>query len=386
MVGMTMTRRRVLAALAAAGGAGALTGSTTSALLQAREQGSLELTTGLVNVVIDYWEDPAGTLDPLNPDGTVDGTQLTVPLTGDNSRTVLALSLPQSEARNNPASLWLKADCPAGTTLAEALQVTLSYATADGTPTTQIVSGSLRTVANALRTGRRLDGDTTTPEVDCLTDKVYLTLESDRGSYVGSETVSLPLSVVATQCRNADPEENPFPADATDDRCRPAYSCDCCWTIGKVEVESSLHRGRTYTFDEGIAGYAIRVTDTDSDSGVAFELVTTGKEVPRLPLCDVAIKGGPPDVHYHRRDGAFGFDTSTLDGAIDGIIYAPENPHSGGRYDISHILVSVCAPTLADGNCPDDAINSAASVGVPQVEWEKNRKQRHEKPLRGETR
>ncbi|WP_436901355.1 hypothetical protein [Halovenus halobia] len=383
---MTMTRRRILAALAAAGGAGALTGSTASALLREREQGSLELTTGLVDLVIDYWENSAGTLNPASPDGTIDGTQLAVPLAGDSSRTVFRLSLPQSESPNNPASLWLKTDCPEGTTLAEAMQVTLSYATADGTPTTQIASGSLRAVANALRTGTRLDGDPTTPEIDCLTDELYLTIESDLGPYVGSETVSLPLSLVATQCRNTDPEENPFPADAIDARCRPAYSCDCCWTIGKVEVESGLHRGRTYGFDEGLAGYAIRVTDTDGDSGVAFELVTTGNDVPRLPLCDVTIKGGPPDIHYPRRNDAFGFDTSTLDGAIDGLIYAPENANNGGRYSISYILVSVCAPTLADGGCPDDAVNGAANVGVRPVKREKNRKERHEKPLGGVTR
>ena len=379
---MTMTRRRVLAALAAASGAGALTGSTASALLRERERGSLELTTGLVDLVIDYWESSAGTLDPTSPDGTIDGTQLAVPLAGNNS-TVFRLSLPQSEGPNNPASLWLKTDCPEGTTLAEAMQVTLSYATADGTPTTQIASGSLRAVANALRTGTRLDGDPTTPETDCLTDELYLSLESDLGPYVGSETVSLPLSLVATQCRNTDPDENPFPAEAIDDPCRLAYSCDCCWSIGKVEVESGLRRGRTYGFDEGVAGYAIRVTDTDRDSGVAFELITTDNDVPRLPLCEVVIKGGPPDVQYPRQNGAFGFDTSGLDGATDGIIYAPENPHNGGRYGISYILVSVCAPTLADGNCPDNAVNGAASVGTPPIRRPKDRKESYEEPVGG---
>jgi hypothetical protein len=360
---MTMTRRRVLAALAAAGGAGALTGSGTSALLRDTEAGSLSLTSGLVDVVVDYWADTTGGIDPATPDGTVDGTQLTVPLSGDGGRTVFRLSLPQDGGPNNPASLWLKADCPEQATLAEALQVTLSYATADGTSTTEIASGSLRNVANALRTGTRLDGDPATPDVDCLTDEVYLALESDVGAYVGSETVSLPLSLVATQCRNTDPDVNPFPSDAIDGVCRPAYSCDCCWAIGKVEVETRLQAGRTYAVDEGLAGYAIRVTDTDGDSGVAFELVTTDDDVPLLPLCDVAVKGGPPDVHYSRRDDEFGFDTSVLGGATDGMVYAPENPNNGGRYGISYVLVSVCAPTLADGDCPADVASEAASVG-----------------------
>lgn len=360
---MTMTRRRVLAALAAAGGAGALTGSGTGALLRDAENGSLSLATGLVDVVVDYWADPTGPIDPASPDGTVDGTQLTVPLAGNDGRTVFRLLLPQDDGPNNPASLWLKADCPPRTTLAEALQVTLSYATADGTPTTEIVSGSLRAVANALRTGTRLDGDPTTPDVDCLTDTVYLVLESDLDAYVGAETAALPLSLLATQCRNADPDANPFPADAIDEACRPAYSCDCCWAIGKVKVDSRFTVGQTYGFDEGLAGYAIRVTDTDGDTGVAFELVTTDDDVPLLPLCNVAVKGGPPDTDYPRLDGEFGFGTDALDGAAGGLIYAPANPNNGGRYDISYVLVSVCAPTAADGSCPDPVATGAASVG-----------------------
>lgn len=363
---MTVTRRRVLAALAAAGGAGALTERTTAALLRDREQGSLDLSVGLVDLVVEYWENPAGGIDRSNPDGTIDGTQLTIPIAplgeDEPGRTVLRLSLPQDEGPNNPASLWLKSNCPDRTTLAEFLQVTISYATADGTPTTEIESGSLRTVADALRAGRRIHGNPTTPEPDCLSDEVFLVIEYELGTFIGSETVSLPLSLVATQCRNADPGVNPFPADAIDDPCRPAYSCDCCWAIGKVELETRLGSGQTYAFDEGLAGYAIHVTDTDGDSGVAFELVTTDDDVPRLPLCDVAVKGGPPEVTYPRQDGAFGFDTSSLDGAIDGIVYAPENPNSGGRYGISYVLVSVCWPTLDDGTCPEPVATSAVSV------------------------
>ncbi|QSG08000.1 hypothetical protein [Halapricum desulfuricans] len=364
---MTMTRRRVLAALVAVGGAGALTERTTGAVLRNREQGSLDLSVGLVDLVVEYWENPEDGVDRSNPDGIVDGQQLAVPITSltadGRGRTVLRLSLPQDEGPNNPGSIWLRSDCPEKTTLAELLQVTVSYATADGTPTTEIERGSLRAVADALRGGRRIDGDPTTPEPDCLSDEVFLVVEYELGTFLGSETVSLPFSLVATQCRNADPGANPFPADAIDDRCRPAYSCDCCWTIGKVEVDARLQSGQTYAFDEGLAGYAVHVTDTDGDSDVAFELVTTDDDVPRLPLCDVAVKGGPPDVHYPRQDDTFGFDTNSLDGAIDGIVYAPENPDSGERYGISYLLVSVCSPTLADGTCPVPVATGAASVG-----------------------
>jgi hypothetical protein len=177
---MTISRRRVLAALATAGGAGALTGSATSALLRDIEHGSLGLTTGLVDIVVEYWENPAGAIDLSAPDGVVDGPHVTLPIgtldETESSRTLLRVSLPQDEGPNNPASLWLKGDCPDATTLAELLQVTLSYATADGTPTTEIASGSLRMVANALRAGQRLDGDPTTGDIDCLTDEVFVVI------------------------------------------------------------------------------------------------------------------------------------------------------------------------------------------------------------------
>ena len=122
---MTLSRRRVLAALATAGGAGALTGNATSALLRDIEAGSLGLTTGLVDIVVEYWENPAGAIDQSAPDGVVDGPHVTLPIgtpDGTSGRTVLRVSLPQDEGPNNPASLWLKGDCPDGTTLAEFLQ------------------------------------------------------------------------------------------------------------------------------------------------------------------------------------------------------------------------------------------------------------------------
>ncbi len=225
---MTTTRRRVLAALAAAGGAGALTGGATSALLGERERGGLALTTGIVDIVAEYWENPAGAIGRSNPDGIVDGPQLAVPTAplaeNDRGRTVLRISLPQTDGPNNPASLWLKTDCPERTTLAEVLQVTVSYADASGTPTEEIASGSLRSVANALRTGQHIDGDPTTAPADCLTDDVFLTLEYNIGAFAGEETVSFPLTLVATQCRNSDPDTNPFPADAVDGVCEPAVN------------------------------------------------------------------------------------------------------------------------------------------------------------------
>jgi hypothetical protein len=361
---MTMSRRQVLAALAAAGGAGALTGSGTGALLQDTTRSGGRLTTGIVDVVVDYWlaveTEP---VDLSDPDGRVDGPRLDIPVgtigPDDSGATLLRISRPESDAGvNNPASVWLRTLCPAPTTLGEQLEVRLNFANAGGFPTEPVPGAGtfrpLRELADTLREGVRLDAD-------CLATDLFVLVEYRLGAYVGSETVSLPVELAAVQCRNADPDVNPFPADAIDGPCEPGYDCPCCWAIGKVEVDAPFQPGQRYPFTEGLAGYALDVTAVDGDSGVAFELVATD-DSPVLPLCEVQVKGGPNDERYERSAGTFGTDTTTLDGTTDGVVYAPDNPNSGGRYGISYVLVSVCVPET-DGECPADVVAPAASVG-----------------------
>jgi hypothetical protein len=366
---MTLSRRRVLAAIAAAGGAGALTGSGAGALLRDTESGGFGLTTGLVDIVVDYWQDAAsGGIDLANPDGRVDGPRLDIPVgtveENSSGATLLRISLPQDEGINNPASVWLRTVCPSPTTLAEFLTVTLAYSNENGSPGQVIATGSLREVADALRTGVRLDGDLTTPELDCLDDELFVVVDYSLGGYIGDETTSLQVDIVATQCRNADPTVNPF-ADAVVEPCQPGYNCDCCWAIGKVETDDDVgfEAGTRYPFDEGLAGYAIDVTDVDGDSGVAFELVATDGG-PVFPLCEVLVKAGSGvSTVYNRADDEYDFDTSALDGATNGIIYAPENPNNGKRYGISHVLISVCVPRLPDGTCPVDVAKTSSDGG-----------------------
>jgi hypothetical protein len=364
---VSLTRRRVLAALAAAGGAGAIAGQGTGALLRDSEGAGGGLTAGLVDLTVAYWQGDPASADLNDPDGVADGPRLALPVRipddGTEGRTLLRFSLPESaRGVNNPASLWLRADCPRQTTLAELLGVRLRYSDADGTPGPLIDAGSLREVAEGLRTGRRLDGNGDPADgVDCLTDDLFVLVEYDLQGYVGSETVEFALDVAAIQCRNSDPDRNPF-APSAPEPCPPAWRCDCCWPVGKVEVDEPLEAGRTYAFDEGLVGYALDVTAVDGDSGVAFELVSTdGKPV--LPLCAVEVKGGRGDSRYTRVDeDTYGTDTSVLEGAVEGVVSAPENPNSGGRYAISYVLVSVCAPALESGECPEPLAEPAASV------------------------
>ena len=363
---MTVTRRRLLGALAA-GSAGGLTGRGAAALLGDRERTNNALTAGLVDIVVEYWQD-IGTDGPdlSAPDGVGDGALDVRVEFGDGetaSRDLFRISLPQDRGGvNNPTSVWLGADCPAGSTLAELLVVTLSYSDGDGEAGPTIASGPLREVASDLRAGVRLDGGRTTDTDGCLTDELFVLAEYELPDSVGTETVSLPLTVAGLQCRNTPASLNPF-GEPTLDPCPPGYSCDCCWLAGKVEVETPLEAGVTYPFDEGLADYGVAVTDVDGGAGVAFELVASG-DAPPLPLCAVDIKGGRGYALYSRPDGGtVGFDTTVLDGADDGLIYAPANDDSGGNYDISHILVGVCVPRQAEGSCPDALVERVPSGG-----------------------
>ncbi|SDF28355.1 hypothetical protein [Halorientalis regularis] len=369
---MSLTRRHVLASLAA-GGAGALTGTGSAALLGDTETGRHSLTTGLVDLRVEYWlvDGPGavGGIDPADPDGVVDGPRIDVPvetLDDDEPRgsMLVRFALPQPDGgANNPASLWLRTACPEPDPLAEFLELRLSSATADGTVDTTIAAGSLRDVTEQVRAGVRLDPATATDENGCLTDETFLLVEYDLGLYVGDGTTSLPLYVAATQCRNADPATNPFgPIDEED--CPPGYVCDCCWAIGKVEIDDGgFDVGRTYEFTEGVVGYGIRVTDTDGDDAVAFELVATDGGV-APPLCEVRVKGGRNEAVYGREPDTYGTTTDSLDGNTDGLVSTPANRSNGDGYGISYVLVKVCAPETG-WDCPDDLVRSAASGGGP---------------------
>jgi hypothetical protein len=366
---MTLSRRGLLSALAV-GSVGSLAGHNAAALLSDRETMETQMTAGLVDIVVEYWRDlgPDGP-DLTAPDGVGDGTTLAGHVedlsTGAPVRDLFRISLPQDGGGiNNPARIWLRADCPEATTLGELLTVTLSYSETDGTAGPTIASGSLRGVADTLREGVPLAESPPVDESGCIADELFVLAEYELAAYVGSESVALPLEIRAVQCRNTDRTLNPFGASDTEP-CPPGYSCDCCWMIGKVDVEAELEVGETYSFDEGLAGYGIEVTAMDGDGGVAFTL-TTDEETPLLPLCAVDVKGGPePYEHYPRSADAFGFDTTDLDGTTDGLVYTPVNDNNGTNYGISNIVVSVCAPTLSDGSCPAPLTQLARGGGRP---------------------
>ncbi|MFB6084366.1 MAG: hypothetical protein ABEJ94_08995 [Halorientalis sp.] len=100
------------------------------------------------------------------------------------------------------------------------------------------------------------------------------------------------------------------------------------------------------------------MTDTDGDDGVAFELVATDGGI-APPLCEVRVKGGRNEEVYVREDGTYGTSTDSLDGNTDGLVYTPGNLSNGEGYEISYVLVKVCAPESGWSDCPEDLVRSA---------------------------
>ncbi|MFC6874026.1 hypothetical protein [Halobellus marinus] len=362
---MILSRRRVLAALAAAGGTGALAGTGTAAVFRDAERTRASITAGTVDLVVEYDLLTGPGADGPDSSGTIDGPRVTLPVDSlgpdDGAGSMLlTFALPQGgDAVNNPAALWLATDCPVpeATGLGEAFRVTVSYADCEsGTPGSRIVSGPLRAVADDLRDGRRIDGDPTTAEPDCLVDEVCLLVEYELAGYVGTETVEFPLWFAAVQCRNTTPE-NPFASRDTAP-CLPGDPCTCCRTLGKLELDSGIQDGiddssvepGTYAFTEGDTDYGLEIYDTaDKDAGtetvgVAFRLVhLAGDAVPSL--CTVAVKGGQGFEQYDRDDGTTA-DTAGLPGSdADGLVYAPDGKA------ISHVTVCVCT-TQSEADCP----------------------------------
>jgi len=361
---MTLSRRGLLGALAA-GSAGGLTGRGAVALLGDRESTTNALTTGVVDIVVDYWGDIGDDAPDLSaPDSTTDGADAEIRVgglePGASIRDLLRVRLPQGgPAVNNPARVWLGSECPSETLLGELLSVRLSYAEATGTRGETIVSGSLRDVAGTLRNGVPLAGGPATDEEGCLRDALFLLAEYELGGYVGSENVSLPLAVAAVQCRNTDAALSPFSLNETGS-CEPG-GC-CCWAIGKVDIDEetpngAFEAGESYSFTEGLANHSLAVTDIDGESGAAFTLVRDDG-LPAPPLCRVDVKGGPDDPMEYDEPTEFGVSTDVFPGAVDGLVYAPFNTNSGARYGISYVFVSVCAP---EDDCPVDIVANARS-------------------------
>lgn len=354
---MTLSRRRVLAALATAGGAGVVTGGGTAALLNDDERLTGAVGAGAVDLAVGY-EVLAG--PNAGATGRHNGPTLELPVAGltasdDSGTALVSVSLPDlPQSVNNPAAVWLRLDCPPASALSEHLSVRLSYADcATGARGATIADGSLRSVADGLRNGELLDADASTGSVDCLTDELCLLVEYWlNDEYVGTDATALSVDVYGVQCRNDETRANPFPRRPSCDTYEP---CVCCDSLGKLELEaggvpgigdSDIEPG-VYAFSEGGDGYEIEIYDTVAKDGgaettaVAFRLRRTDGETPPA-LCEVGIKAGPGDPRLYTAGSQPTSDTASLEDG--GLLYADDDKA------ISHITVSVCSTDCEEEN------------------------------------
>lgn len=386
-----ISRRQLLAGLGAVGVAGTFGGAVTGAFNADRETLAARLTTGRVDLVVDWtaYDDEDGEIASGRSENVV-----SVPfeglVPGDTGYVELSAVLPDERCEegagpvpSNPAYLWLGGACPtpAGTVLAEELAVTLSYLSPDGRVGDALFRGSLRGLGDALSAGlslsarRDVGGDPAeaSPLVPCEPLGFRLDWQLSP-AYFGAESTRLDLVALARQTRHVG-NANPF--DAVEPCAGP--DCDCCVAVGKVEFEDELAGAGTYRFgdsgtdwaSEGLAEYQLVVSDTvektenDSRSTVGLSVCVEGVgDVPDPLLCAVEVKGGAVgSVTYTTDEG-------TLPGGnCSGRIYAPakvDEPATAGEfYGVSYVRVSICRPRDAEGECPVDLVRSA-SRGPPQ--------------------
>lgn len=210
-----LSRRKLLAAAAGAGGLGAVVGPGTASFFSDTERAQdSTLRSGQLDLLVTWETDDGQTGTSEN--GKVPDTLELTP--SDASRTVdLTVSLPPRDGANNAALVWLGTPCPDETAFTRNVEVTLRVKYCDDC---QIYSGSLW----GLVQGVSLDPGNLHPDIEdgCLPPGRQIPLELEVGvdDYSGVAGVDLPFRFVGTQCRNTRTETNPFVP--LEEECAPA--------------------------------------------------------------------------------------------------------------------------------------------------------------------
>lgn len=239
-----ISRRQVLATVGTAGGAGALTGTGTAALLSDELSFENSVTAGAIDLRVDWDVDGDGS-------GTSEGTAtIDVDLTEENrtGRATLDAVLPD-DGSNNPAYGWMRLACPEITELVTELDVDLYYECGDRTESlVPDTAETLCEVANALRNGIPLDPrcitDVQLGDQQCLQpgDPVRIVLEWELGeNYEGDDQTSLEFSFFGRQCRHRDGTDDPYPE---------VPECDCPTGPAISWVAFCAEDGTSFTADQ----------------------------------------------------------------------------------------------------------------------------------------
>jgi len=273
-----LSRRKVLAGLATAGGGSAFVGSGASALLTDKETFTNNAVRASTSVSGEMQLD-------------VETRMVDAPSTfgNDNGKLVpnWSVSIPDEEGENNnPGYVWLRLlNCPEPF-LAQHITVDLEIQCETRTET--LVEGSLLDVANRLRAGIPIDGACTTTapgQQACLSpgEEITVVFDWDLEGYQG-DSASLPITFEfhALQCRYNDGSDNPFPEV---ERCEDAsnhaisYVAFCSNSDDPIEPDTT-----------------VLASDEDGPTEIEWE---TGQ-----PVTNVIVKAGQDCKLYSYLDGA----------------------------------------------------------------------------------
>ena len=278
-----ITRRKVLAAAAGAGGLGVAGGVGSAALLRDEESFGGLFEGGSLNLKID------GT--------SINEETLELDLGTEPGHEVLELSVPDDDG-NNPGYVWFRPSCPSpATPLAEKLHVEFSYADSEnaGHEARQaIAAGPLPEVANKLS-----DGYLLTPGGDdaCLApdDSAYLHIKWNLNeSYSGGEEPQFVVVFRAKQCRYGDRTESPFNSRS---RCNRA-------TLTPTETPTNKYAISNIGFctdsDDSINPEVTEINNSDESNPTSVDW-KTDIEVDFVTLF-FGSQGGPQMTIYDYRD------------------------------------------------------------------------------------
>ncbi|WP_276258505.1 hypothetical protein [Haloglomus litoreum] len=203
-----IARRKVLAAAAGVGGLGVAGGVGSAAILRDEESFGGLFGSGSLDLAVT-WE---GIEDG---EAETDGGSLTAKLqpSDRDGSGLLKLALPGPA--NNPGHVWLRPTCPSEAGLADVLELTISYADAQGvagefvhdSDGEDIDGRTLRDLAEQPGTKLRFGDD------GCLDGDAsrYLLVEWEyTTSGAGFETADFDFEFFAGQCRNDDSPANPY--------------------------------------------------------------------------------------------------------------------------------------------------------------------------------
>ncbi|MEF8887946.1 MAG: hypothetical protein V5A30_09080 [Haloarculaceae archaeon] len=250
-----LSRRKVLGALATAGGAGAIVGTGTGALFSDEET---------------FTDD--GIRASTSVAGVVD-LELEVDVLGDGTGVIYDLTLP-GDVNNNPSYIWFRTGCPDPLELGCATEIEVRIdCDGGGDADTVVASGLARDVLNALRNGTLLCGG----DAACLelgeTRTLEIEITDNPGSgYDGPDgPLEFDLEFYGEQCRYNTGTENPFDDPGECEECPESDAGSVSWIAFCAEdADDPVPTDNTELTD------SLTAVDWETEEDVDYVAIRTG--------------------------------------------------------------------------------------------------------------